>query len=103
MILRVSANGEAYAYTGEKCILYAGHIVSEGHAIQGNVLLGEEVIEAMASAFEKTKGELVDKLLVSLKAGDNKGRDRRGKQSAALLVLRPCGGYVSFWKGLINT
>ncbi len=89
----VNAKGEAYAYTGKECLEYAGHIVGEGFAVQGNILAGPEVLEAMAKAYETTGGELVDKLLAALKAGDRAGGDRRGKQSAAIIVVRPCGGY----------
>jgi len=89
----VNARGEAYAFTGKDCIEYAGHIVGDGYAVQGNILAGEEVLEAMARAYESTRGELVDKLLAALKAGDEAGGDRRGKQSAAIIVYRPCGGY----------
>ncbi len=89
----VDARGNTYAFTGSKCIPYAGHIVGENYAVQGNILVGEEVLEAMAKAFETTKGELVDKLLAALKAGDKAGGDKRGKQSAALIVVRRCGGY----------
>jgi len=96
----VNAKGEAYAYTGSSCIPYAGHIVGDGFAVQGNILVGEEVIEAMAKAFETTKGELVDKLLAALKAGDDAGGDKRGKQSAAVIVLRRCGGYGGCVEGV---
>jgi uncharacterized Ntn-hydrolase superfamily protein len=96
----VNAKGEAYAYTGLSCIPYAGHIVGDGFAVQGNILVGEEVIEAMAKAFETTKGELVDKLLAALKAGDDAGGDKRGKQSAAVIVLRRCGGYGGCTEGV---
>jgi len=96
----VDVKGEAYAYTGGKCIPYAGHIVGDGYAVQGNILVGEEVLEAMAKAFETTKGELVDKLLAALKAGDQAGGDKRGKQSAAIIVVRPCGGYGGCLEGV---
>jgi uncharacterized Ntn-hydrolase superfamily protein len=96
----VDAKGEAFAYTGGKCIPYAGHIVGDGYAVQGNILVGEEVLEAMAKAFETTKGELVDKLLAALKAGDQAGGDKRGKQSAAIIVVRPCGGYGGCLEGV---
>lgn len=89
----VNAEGEAYAYTGRECLEHAGHIVGEGFAVQGNILAGPEVLEAMAKAYETAGGELVDKLLAALKAGDRAGGDRRGKQSAAIIVARPCGGY----------
>ncbi|MEM1526942.1 MAG: DUF1028 domain-containing protein [Ignisphaera sp.] len=96
----VDAKGNAYAFTGSKCIPYAGHIIGDGFAVQGNILVGEEVLEAMAKAFEITKGELVDKLLAALKAGDDAGGDKRGKQSAAIIVLRPCGGYGGCTEGV---
>jgi uncharacterized Ntn-hydrolase superfamily protein len=90
----VDVRGEAAAFTGKECYPYAGHIVGDGYAVQGNILTGPEVLESMAKAFETTKGELVDKLLSSLEAGDKAGGDRRGKQSAAIIVLRERGGYL---------
>lgn len=96
----VDAKGEAYAFTGKECLPYAGHIVGDGYAVQGNILAGEEVLEAMARAYESTRGELVDKLLAALKAGDEAGGDRRGKQSAAVVVVRRCGGYGGCEEGV---
>ncbi|OYT56393.1 MAG: fimbrial assembly protein FimA [Desulfurococcales archaeon ex4484_217_1] len=92
----VDFKGEAAAFTGRKCFEYAGHIVGDGYAVQGNILTGPEVLEEMAKAFETTKGELVDKLLAALEAGDRAGGDRRGKQSAAILVVREKGGYGGY-------
>ena len=92
----VDSKGEAAAFTGKKCFEYAGHIVGDGYAVQGNILAGPEVLEEMAKAFETTKGELVDKLLAALEAGDRAGGDRRGKQSAAILVVREKGGYGGY-------
>jgi uncharacterized Ntn-hydrolase superfamily protein len=65
----------------------------EGFACQGNILVGPEVVDEMARAFRAAEGELVDRLLVALAAGDAAGGDRRGRQSAALLVVRDGGGY----------
>lgn len=96
----VNAEGEAYAFTGSKCLPYAGHIVGDGFTVQGNILVGEEVLEAMARVFETTRGELVDKLLAALKAGDRAGGDRRGRQSAAIIVVRKCGGYGGCEEGV---
>ncbi len=95
----VSIRGDVAAYTGSKCPEYAGHIVGSGYAVQGNILVGPEVLEKMAKAFEAKRGELVDKLLEALTAGDAAGGDRRGRQSAAIIVLRPGGGYL----GLTDT
>lgn len=88
--------GNAAAFTGKECFPWAGHIVGEHFTAQGNILAGEEVVEKMAKAFETTKGELVDKLLAALKAGDDAGGDRRGKQSAAIIVVREKGGYGGY-------
>lgn len=96
----VNAKGEASAYTGSQCLPWAGHIIGHGYAVQGNILAGENVIQSMASTFEKTSGELVDKLLASLEAGDKAGGDRRGKQSAAIIVMRKCGGYGGCKEGV---
>ncbi len=96
----VDRKGESAAYTGKECIEWAGHITGEGYSVQGNILAGEHVLESMAKAFETTKGELVDKLIASLKAGDLSGGDRRGKQSAAVIVLRKCGGYGGCSEGV---
>lgn len=90
----VDIRGNAYAFTGRACPEYAGHVVGSGYAAQGNILAGPEVVEAVAKAFEAQRGELVDKLLAALEAGEKAGGDRRGKQSAALVVLRPRGGYL---------
>jgi uncharacterized Ntn-hydrolase superfamily protein len=63
---------------------------------QGNILTGEGVVEAMAAAFRGTEGDLCDRLVAALLAGDAAGGDRRGRQSAALTVVRESGGYMGF-------
>ena len=68
-------------------------ITGENYAVQGNILTGEEVAKAMAEAFEQTKGVLAERLIAALKAGQEAGGDRRGRQSAALLVVREGWGY----------
>lgn len=92
----VDSDGEAAAWTGKECFEWAGHIIGENFVAMGNILVGKEVVESMAKAFETTKGELVDKLLAELEAGDIAGGDRRGKQSAAILVVREEGGYGGY-------
>ncbi len=92
----VDWSGEVAAWTGKKCFEWAGHIIGENYVAMGNILAGREVVESMAKAFESTKGELVDRLLAALEAGDRAGGDRRGKQSAAILVVREKGGYGGY-------
>jgi uncharacterized Ntn-hydrolase superfamily protein len=89
----VDNQGRAAAHSGKNCFAWAGHRVHEGFACQGNILAGEQVVEAMAAAYQSAKGELGDRLLATLIAGDEAGGDKRGKQSAAVYVARPNGGY----------
>src|SRR5690554_4342547 len=89
----VDAQGRAAAHTGAECLPWAGHRVGEGYTCQGNILTGPETLDAMAAAYEGASGALADRLIAALLAGDRAGGDRRGKQSAALLVVRPGGGY----------
>lgn len=89
----VDREGRAAAHTGEKCLDWAGHLIGENYTCQGNILTGPEVLEAMDASFESSSGELADRLGLALRAGDEAGGDRRGKQSAAVLVVRQGGGY----------
>jgi uncharacterized Ntn-hydrolase superfamily protein len=84
--------GRAAAHTGPGCQRWAGHIVGEGFAVAGNLLAGEAVIESMASCYRSCSGPLAERLLLSLESGDSAGGDRRGRQSAALQVVRASGG-----------
>ncbi len=89
----VDAHGVAAAYTGKKCMDWAGHEVGDGFSCQGNILFGPAVVRAMARAYETTAGDVVDRLLAALSAGQREGGDKRGMQAAALLVVRKAGGY----------
>ncbi len=91
----VDRQGRAAAYTGPECYDWAGHIVGEGFACQGNILV-PGTVEAMAGAFETARrgpGELADWLVAALAAGQAAGGDRRGRQAAGVLVVRHNGGY----------
>jgi uncharacterized Ntn-hydrolase superfamily protein len=92
----VDARGTAVTFTGGDCMAWAGGRTGRGYACQGNILAGPEVVEAMATAFEGGEGDLVDRLLAAVVAGDRAGGDRRGRQSAALLVVREAGGYGGY-------
>lgn len=90
----IDSKGEVDAFTGKDCFYWAGHIIGDNFSCQGNILISEETVESMAKAFETQTGDLIDKLLAAMKAGDEEGRgDVRGKQAAALLVVREKGGY----------
>jgi uncharacterized Ntn-hydrolase superfamily protein len=92
----VGVSGEPATYTGDACYPWAGGRVGEHYACQGNILVGEETVLAMARTFEETTGHLCDRLLAALAAGQAAGGDSRGQQSAALLVVREGGGYGGF-------
>jgi uncharacterized Ntn-hydrolase superfamily protein len=92
-VLLVDAAGGAAAHTGEECHDWAGHIVGDGYACAGNILVGEATVQAMAKTFEETQGPLPERLVAALAAGQAAGGDSRGKQSAALLVVRTAGSY----------
>jgi len=89
----VDVQGGAAAHTGEDCFEYAGHWVGDGFTCQGNILTGRNVLEAMARTFQASKGELADRLVAALLAGDRAGGDRRGRQAAGVLVVKADGGY----------
>jgi uncharacterized Ntn-hydrolase superfamily protein len=89
----VDAQGRSATYTGSSCIPWAGGRAGACYAAQGNILVGRATVDAMAATFEATAGTLAARLLVALAAGQEAGGDSRGMQSAALLVVRECGGY----------
>jgi len=89
----LDAEGGVAVHTGTECMEWAGHVAGAGYSCQGNILTSSNVVESMARAYEQTSGDLVDKLLEALSAGQAAGGDRRGQQSAALLVVREKGGY----------
>ena len=89
----VDAHGGVAAHTGIKCHEWAGHLIGDHFSCQGNILVGSETLEAMETSFVSTEGELSDRLIAALVAGDTAGGDSRGKQSAAILVVKPGGGY----------
>src|SRR5215211_1195781 len=89
----VDGRGRAATFTGSECFEWAGGVTGEYYAAQGNILVGRETVEALASIYEETQGDLATRLLSALDAGQAAGGDSRGKQSAALLVVREGGGY----------
>lgn len=98
----VDAQGRAAAYTGKECYEWAGHIIGNGYAVQGNILVSRKTVEAMAEAFEATEGPLAKRLLEALRAGQRAGGDRRGQQSAAIIVVKERGGYSEFNDRMID-
>ena len=92
----VSSDGRSATYTGKDCIPWAGGRAGRNYAVQGNILAGESVVAAMESTFVATSGTLADRLYAALLEGERMGGDSRGKQSAALLVVKQGAGYGGF-------
>ncbi|MDB4896301.1 MAG: hypothetical protein JWN15_2563 [Firmicutes bacterium] len=100
----VDSKGNAAAYTGAKCMHWAGHHVGDGFTCQGNILVGEETVSEMARAYTAagTLPHLADRMIAALAAAQSAGGDSRGKQSAALYVVREKGGYGGFNDRLVD-
>jgi len=98
----VDAKGKPAAFTGKKCGKWAGEKLGKHHVCLGNLLKGPEVVEAMSAAFEDAKGALATRLMAALEAGEKAGGDKRGKQSAAILVVRDQAGYLGFDDRIID-
>jgi uncharacterized Ntn-hydrolase superfamily protein len=92
----VDAKGGSATFTGHGCFPWAGGVADKGYAIQGNILKSAKVVPAIEKAFLKTKGNLPTRLHAALLAGDRAGGDKRGRQSAAIYVVKPKGGYGGF-------
>ena len=89
----IAPEGNSSIHTGIKCMDWAGGQMGRNFAVLGNLLAGPEVIEAMAEGFKEANGTLSERMIDSLRAGQREGGDKRGRQSAALLVVRKGWGY----------
>jgi uncharacterized Ntn-hydrolase superfamily protein len=99
----VDAQGGGATYTGSDCMEWAGGLAGPGFAAQGNILVGEETVAALATTFTATDGRpLAERLLECLAAAQAAGGDRRGQQSAALLVVEKDGGYAGLSDSLVD-
>jgi uncharacterized Ntn-hydrolase superfamily protein len=92
----IDAQGRAATFTGDECHAWAGGLTGPYFAAQGNILVSGATVEAMAKTFGGAQGELADRLVAALSAGQAAGGDRRGRQSAAVLVVRSEGGYGGY-------
>lgn len=92
----VDASGRSAIFTGEDCFDWAGGLAEANFAIQGNILVSEDTVNDMKAVFLQKEGSLAERLLAALQAGDIAGGDKRGKQSAALLVVKENGSYGGY-------
>lgn len=86
-VAMIDIHGNVAAHTGERCIAFAGHRIGEGYSVQANLMLRATVWDAMAEAFEQTRGDLAERMMVALEAAEEEGGDIRGRQSAAMVVV----------------
>jgi len=93
----VDARGRAAAWTGSKCMDWAGHVTGDGFTCEGNILTSERVVPAMVKAFEQARGTLAHRLYTALVSGERAGGDRRGMESAALIVVRRERWFDAAW------
>lgn len=92
----VDAKGRSATFTGKNCFDYAGGIAEENIAAQGNILVSKATVEALVNTFKQSEGPLAERLVLALEAAQEAGGDRRGRQSAALLVVRKNGSYGGY-------
>ncbi len=92
----VDHQGHAAAWTGKDCFQWAGHRTGPGYTCQGNLLAGDAVVSSMAETFERTSGPLPERMVQVLEAGQARGGDSRGQQSAALYVVKEKGSYGGY-------
>ena len=86
----IESGGRKFSYTGDHAVSWAGHDDGENHTVAGNMLAGEETIQATSEAFEESEGSFEERLLTALEAGEEAGGDKRGDNiSAALLIHAP--------------
>ena len=98
----VDREGRAASYTGSECLDWAGGRTGDCYAAQGNILVSAETVDAIAETFESSSGPLAERLLNCLDAAQAAGGDRRGQQSAALLIVERDGGYASLSDELVD-
>lgn len=89
----VDAHGKSATFTGDGCLEWCGGVKGENYCCQGNILAGQGVVNAMEKVFVESKGDLGERLIAALQAGQDAGGDKRGMQSAALLIVREGWGY----------
>jgi len=98
----VDKTGRPATFTGKECAHWAGGLAGAGYAIQGNILSSADVIYNMEGAFLRTDGDLATRLHAALMAGDRAGGDKRGRQSAAILIVKARGGYGGYTDRLLD-
>jgi uncharacterized Ntn-hydrolase superfamily protein len=98
----VDGNGVGASFTGGECMDWAGGRTGDGYAAQGNILVSAATVDAIAETFESATGSLAERLLDCLDAAQAAGGDRRGQQSAALLVVERDGGYAGLSDSLVD-
>ncbi|MDG7001598.1 MAG: DUF1028 domain-containing protein [Nitrososphaerota archaeon] len=98
----IDRSGRVATFTGKLMPEWCGNLTGEGFSIQGNTLAGPKVLSSMFDTFSSSTGDFATKLAMALKAGDEAGGDRRGKQGAGLLVVKEYGGVLGISDDVVN-
>ena len=98
----VDAQGRGATFTGSGCHDWAGGRIGPGYAAQGNILVSGQTVDALAASFESSSGALAERLIDALAAAQEAGGDKRGQQSAALIVVERDGGYAGLSDSLVD-
>ena len=98
----VDTNGNPATFTGRDCLPWAGGKIGEHYTVQGNLLAGPQVLDAMAAAYESARGDLATRLVHAISAGQAAGGDARGRESAAVLVVKSGAGYLGLNDRLVD-
>ncbi len=85
-VIIIDSEGRTAAFTGKETVGWKGHLLGESYVVAGNLLVGDQVLESMSQTFRESKGELAERLLKALEAGQEAGGDKRGRMSAALMI-----------------
>ncbi len=101
-VAMLDARGRVSAHTGKKCIAEAGHITGRGFSCQANIMRNRKVWRAMANSFRKSKGSLAERLMLALESAEQAGGDLRGRQSAAILVVRVKGSSMPWQDRVVD-
>lgn len=101
-VAMLDVRGRVAAHTGKKCVPEAGHVTGRGFSAQGNIMRSRRVWKAMAATFRKSKGSLAERLVAALESGERAGGDLRGRQSAALLVVKVKGSSMPWQDRMVD-
>jgi uncharacterized Ntn-hydrolase superfamily protein len=101
-VAMLDVRGRVATHTGKKCLAEAGHVTGRGFSCQANIMRSRRVWKAMANSFRRSKGSLADRLMLALESAEQAGGDLRGRQSAAILVVKVSGSSMPWHDRVVD-